>query len=74
MKSIVAYCGALCLQWLKQSACKYWVGQKVHLGFSVRRCGETWLNFLVNPVKSAAFIPLKFDNSSESEFRLEIYK
>lgn len=25
-------------------------------------------------VKSVAFIPLKFDNSSESEFMLEIYK
>ena len=29
---------------------KYWVGQKVHLGFSVTSYGKTRTNFLANPV------------------------
>ena len=29
---------------------KYWVGQKVRLGFSVRCYGETRMNFLTKPI------------------------
>ena len=29
---------------------KYWVGQKVRLGFSVRCYGETRMNFLAKPI------------------------
>ena len=28
----------------------YWVGQKVHLGFSLRCYGKTWTNLLANPI------------------------
>ena len=29
----------------------YWVGQKVHLGFSVQSNGKTQMNFLTNPIQ-----------------------
>ena len=29
---------------------KYWVGQKVHLGFSIRCYGKTQTNFLANTI------------------------
>ena len=28
----------------------YWVGQKFHLSFSIVSYGETWMNFLANPI------------------------
>ena len=31
---------------------KYWVGQKVYLGFSIRGCRKTRMNFLVNSILS----------------------
>lgn len=30
-------------------SCKYWVGKKVNLGFSVMAYGKPWTNFLVTP-------------------------
>lgn len=29
----------------------YWVGQKIHLGFSIRWYGKTWMNALANPIQ-----------------------
>ena len=31
---------------------KYWVGQKVHSGFSITSYGKTQINFLANPIFS----------------------
>ena len=33
-----------------KTARKYWIGQKVHLGFSIWSYGKIWMNFLVNPI------------------------
>ena len=35
-------------------SCKYWVGQNVHLGFSIASYGKIWMNILGNPIKSMA--------------------
>ena len=36
--------------WLYKLILKYWVDQKVHLGFSVRRDRKTGTNILANPI------------------------
>ena len=33
----------------------YWIGQRVHLGFSIWCNRETWINFLANPIYLSGF-------------------
>ena len=33
----------------------YWVGQKVHLGFSIKSYGKAKMNILVNPIHYFSF-------------------
>ena len=34
---------------------KHWIGQKVHLGFSMRCYRKTWMNFLANPINTCIY-------------------
>ena len=43
---------ALLIFFNKTGQNKYWVGQKVHSGFSVRCYRKTWTNFLANPIET----------------------
>ena len=45
--SVVPYCTLV-------NSCKYWVGQKVHLGFPQHLTEESKKNFLANPIYSFA--------------------
>ena len=35
----------------------YWVGQKVHLSFSIRGYGKAWMNFAANPLSDGTSVP-----------------
>ena len=37
------------------TAIKYWVGQKVHSDFIIKRNGKTQTNFLANPIFLCSF-------------------